>query len=653
LPARKSTRERTSQPSGVRVPIPPSRDPFVNTPLLSLGTDARGVERFWISTWNTIVGCQGLLIDELGAQRVYRFGKEHPGFYSACREDPDTLWLCGWLDQVVRLKLSSGKFDVFPTGAPRALVFQGMRLDATSGKLFAAAFPSPQIAAFSFDIRARKTAKLFADFSSDHYMRHSFPNGDGTYSFVLHIPGESLLRWDPCAETLSSFRVNDALDVYAPGGSTYFMIADERGRRYFPKLGWFDPATRRFEPAAPPPKKEQTWFARCDNLAYGVETAGTNVAVSTWDLATGEVASCVTIPDSSIFNVNLSASKKIVAVNIYGVFQRYDASSRALECARVMPTAAIGKVDCLVRIDKERLLGTPFITQRFWELNLRTRKGLDCGRAAPGSGEIMKTWFVRGKVYMAAYTGGELMEYDPRAPICFPENPRVVADPPGGMRPVGAAEDGRNIFYACSAPYGKLGSVLTRYDTQTGRAAYVRDPLPDLQLRQLGYERATRKLLAAASLHADCESRPPKATRSQLARFDADTLAVEATLEAPEGAEWACVDGPLARGRWLVHFDGGAQRGGLKGPRFWSLQLDPLKLLEAWTEPPGLRRIVSAGKSGLFVLQLGTRVELWDVARNRALKVLHKNYYGYHIEVQDRALYLVCDKEIIILEKIF
>ena len=37
----------------LRVPIPPGRDPFVNTPLLALGPGADGAERFWISTWNS------------------------------------------------------------------------------------------------------------------------------------------------------------------------------------------------------------------------------------------------------------------------------------------------------------------------------------------------------------------------------------------------------------------------------------------------------------------------------------------------------------------------------------------------------------------------------------------------------------------------
>lgn len=69
----------------------------------------------------------------------------------------------------------------------------------------------------------------------------------------------------------------------------------------------------------------------------------------------------------------------------------------------------MGKVDCLVHIDKERLLGTPFITQRLGELNHRMRKGIDWGRQV--ATKIMKMWFVRCKVFMTVNTDGELEAY--------------------------------------------------------------------------------------------------------------------------------------------------------------------------------------------------------------------------------------------------
>ncbi|MHB9022737.1 MAG: hypothetical protein ACYC7E_00975 [Armatimonadota bacterium] len=44
-------------------------------------------------------------------------------------------------------------------------------------------------AAFSFDTRTLTGTKVFTDLTPEHYMRFSFPNGDGTYSIVLECPG--------------------------------------------------------------------------------------------------------------------------------------------------------------------------------------------------------------------------------------------------------------------------------------------------------------------------------------------------------------------------------------------------------------------------------------------------------------------------------
>ena len=66
---------------GIRIPVPRTRDPFVNTPLRSVGPGADGVERFWISTWNSTSGCLAALVTEDGRHRIYRF-PEFGGFGS-------------------------------------------------------------------------------------------------------------------------------------------------------------------------------------------------------------------------------------------------------------------------------------------------------------------------------------------------------------------------------------------------------------------------------------------------------------------------------------------------------------------------------------------------------------------------------------------
>ncbi|HOS44754.1 MAG TPA: hypothetical protein PK794_13780, partial [Armatimonadota bacterium] len=288
-----------------RAPIPPTRDPFVNTPLIRVKRDDREVEWFWISTWNSAVGATAALVSELGEHRLYRFPPRHPGFYSAVAVDDDTVWLCGSLDRVVRLTLSSGDFQEFPTGAPEALVFEGMAYDPATGKLFAAAFPYTTTTAFSFDTRARAAVTVYEDISPARYLRHSFPNGDGAYSILLECPEPAVLRWDPVAETLADTGVD---------GCDYLTIADDLGRHYLPGAGWYDPRANAVRADGPIPDRDATWFARRGDTAYGSTRDGGDAGILAWELASGHVRPLCAIPDCHLMNVNLTASGHIVAV---------------------------------------------------------------------------------------------------------------------------------------------------------------------------------------------------------------------------------------------------------------------------------------------------------------------------------------------------
>jgi len=635
----------------LRVPVPKTRDPFINAKLISLGKDRAGVERFWISTWNDSVGCLGVVVSESGDSRVFRFPRRFPGFYSAAPGDPDTLWLVGQMDKVVRLDLSTGRHECFQTGLAGSLVFSGMPFDPETGKLFFLSFSDTGIVGCSFDTRARRPAKVYRDFTPDHYLRCSFASGDGTWSVVVQCPGESLLHWDPKRETLDTSSLTETLDLHGAAWRTYRLIADDAGRVYFPGRGWFEPKTRNF--AAPDvwPETEMCWFARRDTLAWGARTEGAHAHVSVWDMKTGKVRHLCTIPDGDVASVNLTASGKIICVNTYGVFHLFDAATGALEVSSELPTDSIGRTDCVVRIDRRRLLGTAFITQRFWEADVRTGKGFDCGRAAPGGGQIALAWKIRDKVYMAAYTGGELVEYDPAEHPHFPENPRVVAKPPRGMRPVAGATDGTSLFYACSSPYGTLGSTLTRYDTRAGRATYAVNPLPDQQVRSLCYDRASDSLLSGTTIDADCASCPPTAQTCLVARIRARDLSVVASRPAPRGFRVLRVVGPLAKNTWLATLgqncwnDGDARWFALDGD---TLDIPPGDKLK--TFPDGLRRIVFTGHVGRFLLLVGERVELWDMREHVRLASLARFARAERLIVQDDSLYITRPREVVILE---
>lgn len=633
----------------ISAPVPKTRDPFINTPLISLGKDCEGVERFWISSWNGNVGCLGVLVSETGESRVYRFAKKHDCFYSACGVSPDTLWLCGSLERLVRLDLSTGKTEVFPTEAPGALVFRGMIFDPKSKKLFALATPwRHPVTAFSFDAGSGKTVKLHTGVTTDHYPRFSFPNGDGTHTMLVQVPGQSLLRWDPIKETVTCRNVEGNNDVKP---YTNALIRDEKGRVYFPNKGWYDPLKDRFLKIGKEPEREMTWFASFSDRAYGANARENDSIVSVWDFKSGNVTDVCSVPDCPAVALNATEKGEIIAVNMYGFFHRFDNEGN-LEICNKLPTSQAGKIDCLCRIDENRLLGTPFISQRFWEVNIKTGKGADCGRAAPGPGEILRACEVGRKVYMAAYVGGELMEYDPREAARYPENPYVAAKPPGGHRPVAMCEDGRHVFYSCTRPKGTLGSVLTRYDTRSGEVVYSEDPLPDHMIITLRHDRPSGKILASTSINADCESCPPAAERAMLAVINPATLEVENKREAidPDTVRLPS-PGTLAKGKHFFMYDPyyhTPDEAPTEEIRYYEVALDNLEMTPLRKSVPlaKFEDIKYAGKPGQFYVKRGAKIELWNFRSGKFVKTICEGVRSYRYFAMNGWLYFCYPKRI-------
>jgi len=495
--------------------------PFVNTKLLSVGPDRTGVERFWISTFNETSGAVGILADTCGRFRRYDFGPPHASFYSAAVENARTLWLCGDLSRVVRLDLSTGRHQSFPTGSQAMLVHAGMAFDPGTRRLFVAARTDAGPTGFTFDLRQRK-AHVVHNLWESLYTYNSFPNGDATWTIVFYYPGR-LLRWDPRSMTSRESRVNIA---NVPLTMLHRLAHHPRWGVYLPTLGWYDPARDRLRRSGPRPNHEMMWFAAGDDRILGAKSHGSEMVIARWCVKTGEVDEVARIADTPFQNVTVSRRNDLVAMSTDGVFRIHDGNDFGLKLVRRAPSESVGNSMCLRLIDRNRILGTTFITQRFWLGNLSTGVSIDCGRAAPGTGQITRTWRIGRRLYMASYHGGELMELDPNQPVSFPVNPRVVASHPLSMRPVASASHGPILWYACSRRYGELGSVLLRYDTQSGQSRWTLDPLGPRQIFSMAYNRDRHELICGSTIHSDQAFARPTATRGMLARIDADTLKV-------------------------------------------------------------------------------------------------------------------------------
>lgn len=644
-----------------RVAIPKTRDPFILAPLLPLGKGGDGEERYWTSSCNPGAGALGVTVNARGDHRVIRFGQgRFASFYSATLDADGALWLCGFSDAVVRLDWRTGRWNAFATGAPRALVFPGMALDPPSGKLFFIFHGPEGTRGCVFETRTKRARVLPIPGFHTHAMRASFSNGDGTWTIVCTIPGVSFVRWDPRDDSVAFRRIRENLDTKTEN-HWFARFFEKDGRIYVPTLGWYDPKKDGFA-EQPKPPEEHGWFGCRGARAYGMSAESGDARILEWNMENGALRVVCRIEDVGRAGVVVTEEGKILSVNLYGVFQRFDAATGALESSRRLRTDAVGRVDCALRLDRDRFLGTPFITQRFWIRDARTGEGTDCGRAAPGGGQIAKVVKIGRKVYLAAYAGGELMELRPDEPIRFPENPRVVADPPGGMRPLALDHHRRALWYACGAPYGKRGSVLTRFDVATNDARYRQDPFPEEMVCSLRFDAKARRLLGATTRHADCFNLPPVAKGCRVAALDPDSLATRESHPLPLGIESASVLGPLGGGRWAFGA-WGAPEGRPKG--FWIFEIGsescrpaPLEawrfLTADWTLPayggqPGTGLFFS-GRPGRFFRLDRHQVELWDLRSMEREKVLWKRDRRIErIAVQGDELFLLMPRQVVIL----
>lgn len=626
--------------------VPPTRDPFINTPLIPAGHDpASGAERFFISTWNANVGCTCALVDTLGKSRIYRIDKANFGYagcgaYSAYLTDPDTIWMVSEIARPLRLTLSTGEYEFFDSGAQPGLVFAGMQFDANTNKFLAISCQHERICALSFDVKKQQTAKIYRNFSAATYSHGGFPNPDGkTYTMRMSIGHSALCQWDPVAETLIERCLIDER-------AECFKVAyDAEGRVYLPYTGWLDTTDYSIS-AERMPERECCWFGRIENTVYGVTGEQTEAEILAWDLNTGKVTTLCTFPDSGHGCAALTESGEIMVVNVYGVVYQFSTKDGSLLMTKELDSTAQGRLDCLLKVNEHLILGTPYITQRFWLVDTESGDGCDAGRAAPGAGEVLQVWNLCGKVYMATYTKGVLTAFDPSKCISYPENPCVVAEPSNSMRPFAKAQDDTCLYYSSNHPYGQYGCQLTRYNAVTGQAFYKEDPVPLQEITSLlmcdGF------LLGATTTAADSDCLEPKTDRCYFVRIDPTTLEVTHKTETEQGCEWAQLLGMVNEDTCLVST---RTTDKTVTTKLYSLSRDSFS---DYALPEGSAFQRSAEIPGLFLLSRGNTLELWRLTETEAvyIKELAELTDVYAVHTNDDSVLLATPREIHLLDHV-
>ena len=583
-------------------PIPKTRDPFINTPFVRAGFDPEtGEERFWTGSWNANVGMTGALVTPSGKNRIYRFEKTvgfaGSGAYSAAYSGNETMWLMSDTMVIRKLDLRTGKTQDFLTGAEPGLVFACMPYDEATGKLLFIANANQKenasVVAVSFDTKAETVVKIYENFTTAHGVRGGFPNGDGTYTIRFVEDDHALWRWDPRTDDL--VRV---LDI--PHYDKWLLlhsVGNELGH-YVPYTGWFDGYKLS---DGPKPNIEMQWFGRSGNFAYGFNLSVDDIW--RWDLSTGNVTRFCACQDIS--TAIFTADGHILAMSLYGMLHKYDMDGSLVMAVR-LDSDSVGFVDCIVATDNGKLVGTPFITERFWVFDENTGEGYDAGRVSWGIGETMVALSKNGKVYLANYNQGVLSEYDPTRHAAFPDNPRVIAKHAKALRPKAICDDEESVYMAANHYYGTLGCVLTKYNTVTGQTLHLDDPMPPHSIRSLYYNDGI--LWSGATWKSDARTTEEPCHHTFFAMHDPETLKVLDTFPAPAGTYSVFIHGKVDSGllitcpgeptEMLYRFD---------------LQSKTLSPIAAF--PKELEKLYRTGRENEYVVLLkdGT-IQLWQIS---------------------------------------
>ncbi len=637
--------------------IPKTRDPFINSLLIKAGKDPiSGEERFWISTWNANVGCIGALVTENGDSRIYRFEKPGKGFiccgaYSACMTDNDTIWMMGDLAGFVKLTLSTGEYEIYETGAPffSMMCTDAMQYDEKSGKIMAIAFGEEGMKAVSYDTVNKKTVKIYDFSSSETCCKGSFANGDGTYTFRFVVTEPSLYKWDPQNETLE--KKVDICDYECHGEA----IRDEAGRVYIPYSGWLTTSDYSFWKENLP-ETEKNWFEKQGKFVYGYSANECGNDFYKWDIESGKVEKFFFARDYG--ESNITSDGHILNVSVAGELCKFTSDGKEV-FSKMLDSDSQTVVDCVIKVDDKTIIGTPFITQRFWIMDTETGNGFDAGRATPGVGEVLRCWNIRDKIYLASYAEGYLVEFDPKKKIEFPQNPRIVTKAPA-MRPVADARKGDVLYYACTNKYGKLGCTLTKYNVVSGEAVHIEDPMFAQHILSLHYCESSDELLAGTTYISDCSNTPMKSDACYLLILDPETMEIKSKIKAPKGCSRASVYGNIDESSALISFT--MENGTLLGA--WNIADGSIKIFEETMETFGacirptyfleIKIMKFMDEAGLFLMKTEDSVILCRATRGgiKLEKTIFDDKDIYMFSQSGESIYAVTPTEIYIADDI-
>lgn len=507
-----------------RYNIPHSRMPFVNAEVEQ--TQFQGEKHLVSSIWGGSSGGRIYFWNpDTGSKGMRELPDGVPGAYMLRTAGDGCLYLgCGNGD-LIRYDAEVDEFEILVTGELRSITWGGCVTDR-----YAVWAASPGHVGV-YDYRDERLVKVFRPIDTDDptalYGHCAAEAPDGKVLLAIDVPQARFIVLDvesmtavshtpPNIEGIGS--TNDAL--FWEGELAVFVRGDLHLMTY-PRFELRETITK--------PDAGGVGGKAClvggRLYAYCNADGGLYVldrSVGKWEVATSEWT------EGGNTTIHPWGDTDVCGVTVSGETLRFNTVNGEVDRMDLESTGPMGSHALCVVPDKNLIVGAPFINQRFWTVNIETGVGVDCGRAAPGGGQINQIIWepITQRVLMSSYTTSAVTAYDPSAPLDWPNNPSLLASAQneGQMRPMGLVHDGQYVWLATSPAYGTLGGALSRIDPQSGDIKIWRHLVPDQKVNAVLVDPERRKVYCSTEIYGDANSAPPTQTTGQLVSFDMDAL---------------------------------------------------------------------------------------------------------------------------------
>ncbi len=620
-----------------RYPIPHSRLPFINAEVEQVSF--QGADHLVSSIWGGSSGGRIYFWNPDTGSRGFRNLPEGiPGAYMLRTAADGCLYLgCGNGD-LIRYDPAADRFEVLVTGELKSITWGGCVTDR-----YAVWEASPGDVGV-YDWRESRLVKVFRPVDTESptalYGHNVVEAPDGRVLLAIDVPQARFVMLNLETMTAEShtpanirgvgsttdafFWDNETLAAFV-GGELHFMAYP--GFEFMQRI----PRTGRGSPGGK--------ACVVDGRLYAHNAADYSLHVldreaEKWEVAAPEWS------DGESVTLHPWGDADVCGVTLSGVALRYDTRTARtdridLESSGPMAAHALCPVP-----DRKVIVGAPFINQRFWVVDMETGDGEDCGRAAPGGGQINQIIWepITRRVLQSSYTTSSVTAFDPEARPDWPDNPRVLASAQheGQMRPTGLVHDGRYVWMATSPEYGRLGGALSRIDPTTGEIRVWRHLVRDQKVNSLQVDSNRRRVYCGTEIFADANSAPPTQTTGRLVAFDMDSLAVDRSQAIQDGESAARVLVVLASGGVLA-----SQRG-----RFYAWNAQEGDLRDLGPMPPGCREVVRDEPTGRLWTSAQDGVGQLEVRGENVGFVPRIGEKGEHLQIVDRILYFTAGFEI-------